>query len=180
MRKTVLCVVAGVLVVLVAANSYAVSRDAGILKLAGDDKNTIIELELPNKIKVTITTKGIRFPVGTYIPKSYTIMKRDRSGKVWKMTCGSKLGPVSTFTVEKGETTVLEIAPIIIVKSIRYRSSRGKDGGLTIPIGLSLEGKNGQSYSPSVYMGSRRVPAPQFQILDGNNKVLAQGKFEYG
>ena len=179
MRKLALwTVVVAVLTALVATNVHA-QRAAGTVKLGGTDKSMAVQLLLPNKIKVTVTTKGTKFPVGTYTPKAYMLMKRDRSGKIWKATCRGGLGSLSTFTVSNGGTTVLEPGTDIVVSAVVFRMSR-RGGRTTIPIGLSIGGKGGESYDPSVRVGSRRVPPPLFQILDENEKVLAQGKFDYG
>ena len=44
---------------------------------------------------------------------------------------------------------------------------------------LELQVRRGNK-SLSLKMGIRNVPLPYFQVLDGNDKVLSQGQFEYG
>ena len=179
MRKTVLLTVAVTALAFLAAGVYAAPRAAGILKVDGED--LAVELKLAKKVKVTVTPKGIRFPVGTYSPWSCKIMKFDRkSRKVWSLACPSTLGPLSTFTVEEGETTALEIDPTVIVWSVVAGKKRNKRSGqLSFEIFVAYRGKDGLEYEPFARMGNRKM-APRFQIEDEKGRVLDKGKFGFG
>jgi hypothetical protein len=82
--------------------------------------------------------------------------------------------------VEKGKPTDIDVGPPLTFTPVVYRAGADKSGSTVIPVGFMVQGKKGEMYSPGFKMGTRTVPAPLFQIVDGNNKVLAEGKFEYG
>lgn len=178
MRRTVLLAVAVTALAVLAAGVYAAPRAAGRVKIGGE--NVAIEFKLAKKLKVTVTPKGIRFPVGTYSPWSYKVMKFDRkSGKVWSLECSRPLGSLSSFTVEEGKTTVLEIDPTIIVWGSVSKQRNKHTGRMSFDIWPVYKGKDGQQYEPFARMRHRRM-APRYQIEDEKGKVLDKGKFGFG
>jgi len=175
MRK--LAVLVAVVALVVAGAAYAAPRATGIVKLS--DKNMALELTFVSGETRVVNSKGVALPEGTYSPKSFTLMTLAKSGRVWKLECLKTLGGLSSFTVTKGETTVLDVGPPLAVKAYIYQTQM-TDKGKVVPIGLVIQGKTGEVYSSAVYMDKLKVPPPTFRILDENSKVLAEGKFEYG
>ena len=177
MKRTALL---AVIITMIAASAVlSAPRKKGKVKLA--EKGVAVELTFTGAGKMAVTFKPRRIPVGTYTPDSYVLMKKDRSGKICKLESRVVRGATPwSFDVEDGETTELEIGPPIKLVPIRYISGRNRSGQKIIPIGYRIIGKGGEHYAHGVRMGSRRLPAPHFQIVDGNEKVLAQGQFEYG
>jgi len=163
----------GILVVLVAASSYAAPRDFGTVKV--DGKNVAIELTLGPKTKIVVTPKGTRFPVGTYTPKIWTYMKRDGAGKVWSIT-----GWPTNFTVEKNQTTVLEnIALIEVIGAFGSRRQDEKTGEISYGVYPEFKAPDGQRYESYTRKGTRRM-VPKYRIEDERGRVLAQGRFGFG
>ena len=154
-------------------------KKRGNVKVAG--KGLAVEMEFTGGQKFVVTSKAVRIPVGTYTPESYSLMMKDRSGKICKLESRRVTGAEPwSFTVEEGETAELDVGPPIKIVPIRYRSAKDRSGQKIIPVGYQIVGKQGEHYAHGVLMGSRRLPAPFFQIVDGNDKVLAEGQFEYG
>ncbi len=173
MRRTVLLAVAVTALVVLAAGTYAAPRAAGTVKV--DGKNIAIELKLGNKIKVVVTPKGMRFPVGTYVPTGCTYMKRDSAGKVWSLR-----GQTRNFTVEKDQTTVLENIPVIEVRGILEDKRRdARTGQIYYYVFPNFKGKDGQSCGVYARRGAARK-SPMYRIEDERGRVLAQGKFGFG
>jgi hypothetical protein len=52
--------------------------------------------------------------------------------------------------------------------------------GVSISIGLIIEGQAGEVYEPGAAKNGTRRPAPKFTVLDESGKVLGSGSFEYG
>jgi len=176
MRKLAVLAVA---TALVAATAYAASKNVGTVKVT--DPNMAVELTFAGtKQKVTVNGKGVPVPEGSYTVESYSVMVRTRGGTLWTLECSGNLGDLASLTVEKGKTAEIDMGPPLKFTPIVYRSSVDKTGKLIVPVGFAVQGKRGESYSPGFKMGARTVPAPLFQIVDDNNKVLAEGKFEYG
>ncbi len=176
MRKFVLPAVA---VLLLAAVAIAASKGTGTLKFV--DTTTVLQLTFANKQTLKITSKGMSMPEGTYSPESYSLLKQTKDGKVWRLDSGKKnLGELATITVTKGETTEIDLGAPLKIEPMRFRSSQNKAGDTIIPICYTIKGKKGESYSLEVMMGAQHAPLPAFQILDPNDKVLTEAKFEYG
>jgi len=173
MRKTTV----GLVLVCVVAWSIgacwaAPKVETGIVKTS--DATTALELTLPNKAKVTITPKGVTCPVGTYTPVSMTIMKLDKSGKVWSVA-----GAPKTFTVTKDETTTLDVPTGINATAMLY-GIRKTPTQTYLDIGLSFKAETGEGFGHEVKLGAARVPAPAFQIVNEKGVALQTGNFEYG
>lgn len=177
MRKV--AVVALVLVLVVATPVLAASKKTG--KVAAP-KGVVIELKFPGDKTLIVTSKGKRLPAGTYTPESYVLMKKGKSGQIYKLASGSPpKGETSwSFTVEEGKTTKLDWGQPLTVRIVRMTSHTDKKGVRTIPIGFRIVGKNGETYSLTVRVGARRAPAPLIQIESAKGKVLVRDKFEYG
>lgn len=47
-------------------------------------------------------------------------------------------------------------------------------------VGLTLEGKAGERYSPEIKRNGVRLPAPSFTVINEAGKTLIEGKFAYG
>ncbi len=47
-------------------------------------------------------------------------------------------------------------------------------------IGLTIEGRAGERYSPDIRRNGMQLPAPEFTIVDETGNTLFKGKFEYG
>lgn len=172
-RRTVLLAVAMTVLVVLAAGAYAAPRAAGRVKVAG--KNIAIELRLDTKTTVMVTSKGTRFPVGTYVPTGCTYMKRDSSGKVWSIT-----GRPTSFTVEKDQTTVLKDIDVIEVSGVfGSRSQDEKTGQISYSVYFDFKGKGDQWYGSYACKGATKK-VPKYRIEDERGRVLAQGRFGFG
>ncbi|HUU42288.1 MAG TPA: hypothetical protein VMX57_00825 [Planctomycetota bacterium] len=164
---------------LVAATALpAQARDYGKVQLVG--KGLAMELEFKGGQKLVLTSKTKKLPVGTYTPESYTLMMQGKGGTYRLTSVTATDGTGWSLTVEKDQTTEVDLGPPLKVVPIRYAGGRDKTGQLVIPIGFSIQGKNGETYEHGVRMGAMRVPAPVFQIESEDGKALATGKFEYG
>lgn len=177
MKRLALLTIAVVFLAAVAA--VGASKATGTVKFL--QTGSALELTFANKQKLVITTKGTAIPEGTYAPENYAILKPAKDGSVWRLGgVKGKLGDLASLTVTKGETKELDLGAPLKVKPMRYQAMQNKAGDTLIPIMYTITGKNGEEYSPEIKMGVRNAPLPYFQILDGNDKVLAQGQFEYG
>lgn len=116
-----------------------------------------------------------KVPEGTYIPIRITLAKQDRAGTKWTLT-GRPSGQGQLIKLEEGKTAELKLAGQLVAKTDARKT--GSDGSYSI--GLSLEGPGGVSFGPGVRKGSKRQPAPKFEIVDGAGKVLKADKFSYG
>ena len=168
-----------ILALVAAAVVHAAPRKRGAIKLTA--KGLVLEMDFGQKQKLIVTSRAKRLRVGTYTPVSYTLMKRAKSGKIYKLESRKVTGATPwSFKVEEGETTELDIGPPLKIVPIEYVSGVSRTGQRTIPVGYRILGKQGEQYQHGIRMGARRLPAPAYQIEDGNGKVLASGKFEYG
>jgi hypothetical protein len=53
--------------------------------------------------------------------------------------------------------------------------------GNSVEFTLNIRGKNGEVYSPdSLTLNGSRLPAPGFEVRDGQGRVVHSGKFEFG
>ena len=171
MRKTVL---AGAVLALVGLLvGQAVAADFGTVKV--DGKNTAVEVQINKKIKVVVTSKGTRFPVGTHVPIGYRVMKRDSAGKVWSISSN-----VGAITVTKDQTTTLTVSPLIKVRgSVSERRIEERTRRPYYNVWPTLQGSDGQSFGSYAWKGGAKR-APAFRIEDEQGRVLAEGKFEFG
>ena len=184
MRKAVILAIILALVVVGISTVDAKKKAKGKIKLA--QKGYVMELEFDGGVKFNVTSKAKSLPVNTYTPKAFKLMKLDKKRKIWslesygKFTNGkSTMGPVAEFEIKEGETTELDVGPPLLVRVVvGHRST--KNGQKTISINYRIDGKAGEMYRPAPSVGSKRVPAPLFQITDPKGKILAQGKFSYG
>ena len=148
----------------------------GSLKLAAEDMG--IEIELSNQKVISIPVNGtVSLPAGTYSVKSFTLLGK-QSGKVWKIKCTRPFGNMESISISDGETTTLDVGPPFFVKA-----STGKlppQYGRVVMIGLDIQGKSEEHYSPAVTVGSQQVPPPKFKIVNEKGKTLAAGQLEYG
>ncbi len=166
MKRTVLWTAAAGLVVLAAASLYAAPRAAGTVKV--DGKNIAIELRLDTKTTVVVTSRGTRFPVGTYVPTGCTYMKRDSAGKVWSLT-----GRPTSFTVKKDQTTVLENIDVIEVSGVfGSRRQDEKTGQISYGVYFDFKGKGDQWYGSYACKGATKK-VPMYRIEDERGRVLA-------
>ncbi len=177
MKRLALLTAAVVLLAAVAA--VGASKATGILKFM--QTGAALELTFANSQKLIVTNKGTKVPEGTLMPESYAILKPAKDGTVWRLEAPKKKpGDLASITVTAGETKEIDVGAPLTVKPMRFLATQNKAGERFIPIMYTITGKNGEPYSLEVKMGARNAPLPYFQILDGNNKVLTEGKFEYG
>jgi len=177
MRKLLVWTV--VIALLATAGAYAAAKGKGTLKFK--EAGTVLELTFANKQKLNVTSKGVSVPEGTYTPEVYALLKPTRDGTVWRIEgIKGNLGELATIEVVKGETKEYDRGAPLKMGPMRYRGMQDKTGAMIIPIGYTIKGKNGENYSLEIMMGARHAPLPYFQILDGNDKVLKEGQFEYG
>jgi len=114
-------------------------------------------------------------PEGTYLPIRITLAKQDRAGVKWSIT-GRPSGARQLIKLEEGKTAELKLGGQLVTKT----DARKTGSGQTYSIGLSLEGPGGVSFGPGVMKGSKRQPAPKFEIVNRKGKVLKSDKFSYG
>ncbi|HUX01958.1 MAG TPA: hypothetical protein VMY35_13365 [Phycisphaerae bacterium] len=133
--------------------------------------------------KVAIpANKEASLPPGEYKTKGIELYAReaDRRGKIvlWKITSSGSFGKLETIQIAEGQTTEVEGGEPITVKvpcGLQMQKATK-----FVYVGLAYIGKSDEWYSPIVYKGSSRVPAPQLQISDESGKVLHTASFEYG
>jgi hypothetical protein len=148
----------------------------GSLKLAPEDMG--IEIELTNQKVISIPPNGsVSLPAGTYSLKSFTLVGK-QSGKAWKIKCPKPFGKMESFSVTEGETTTLDIGPPFFLRASAIKMP--PQFGRTVAIGLVVQGKSEEMYSPAVTVGSQQVPPPKFKIVTEKGKTLAAGQLEYG
>ena len=177
MKKLVFLV--GVLA-LATATAFAVSKGAGTVKVT--NPSLVLEFTFKGmKEKLDINGKGLTIPENTYTPETFSILAKAKDGTIWTIHGSKPTGPLANFTVEKGKTTEFDLGPTLNFVVTVYRAEKDRKTGKTIvPIGFTVQGKMGEFYSPAIMAGTKTVPAPYFQILDGNNKLLLEGQFAYG
>jgi len=171
--------VAGVTAVGIVLVLCSPSRAAGkgSPKLAAADMG--IEIELTNqKVTSTPINGTVSLPAGTYTVKSFTLVGK-QSGRLWKIKCPKPFGKMESFSVTADETATLDVGPPFFPKASAHQLP--PQYGHTVLIGLVVQGKSEEVYSPAVTAGSQQVPPPKFKIVNESGKTaVAAGQLEYG
>jgi hypothetical protein len=101
-------------------------------------------------------------------------MTRTQDGDTWRMHSGGPWGELSRITVERGQTTAVELGPPLTIKPL-VEVIPGQ-----VFIGLRIFGRAGEQYSNLVYRNDRRIETPKVTILSEGGTTLAFGSFAYG
>lgn len=113
-------------------------------------------------------------PAGAYSALFLELNEIDSSRIAWTFKSYRDTGPLRDFEIRVGETTSFKIGPPFSVKT-DVKQIRDR-----VLIGMKLEGRAKERYRLPVMKGGRRLPAPEFKIVNESGKVLASGQFEYG
>ena len=116
-----------------------------------------------------------RLPAGRYRSMGCSLTRTDAAGVQWTLHGGSGDVKLGKFEIRPGETLAAQCGPPMVVDMKKELLTNG-----TIGFTFVLLGRDGEAYSPGAVKNGQRLPPPEFKILDGSGKVLAQGSFEYG
>ncbi len=116
----------------------------------------------------------VPLPAGKYMPIRVSLSRTDADGAKWTLRRSSGTDKLSQLRIEAGKTCVIKLGPPLVARTDVQQRDRN------VFIGLSLVGKAGTTYAAGATKNNKRQPAPTFEIIDGNEKVIHTGKFEYG
>jgi hypothetical protein len=102
---------------------------------------------------------------GSYALAGYRLQLRDAQGKSWHVSASAVKGV--TLDVQAGRASRLEIEPTIRI------SEKAQSDGLNV----SVQGVKGAGLT--IYKEGKRIPLA-FRRLDGEGRVLGEGKIQYG
>ncbi len=150
----------------------------GALKVGNE--NIGLEIETAGAKTIVVPPNGgVQLPAGDYPIKSFTLLAKDKNGgKVWKLQCTRPHGPFQSFSIKEGETTTLDVGPPLFLRATVGKPTTQQP--TTIQIGLLIQGKGEEIYSPAAKVGTQGVPPPKFKIVAESGKTLAAGQLEYG
>jgi hypothetical protein len=63
---------------------------------------------------------------------------------------------------------------------LTVRADVRRDRADQVSVGLVIEGRAGERYSPQVSKNGRRLPAPELTLVDEAGRAVFKGKFKYG
>lgn len=102
---------------------------------------------------------------GSYALAGYRLLQRDAEGKSWHVSASAVKGV--SLDVQAGSESRLEIEPAI---RIAQRTQPRE-------LNVSVQGMQGAGLS--IYKEGKRIPLA-FRRLDGEGRVLGEGKIQYG
>lgn len=169
-------------------------EDAGkkptILRLKDD--GIVAEFTIEGKGKLSVTSKGIPLPAGTYTIKAISILKKDDKGKTWELRTVSnddagkadksgnlrsagRLGSLDTLIIDEGQEKVINPGPPLNFKCSGRQSTQNRS---QVVIGARLQGQYSEQYYPWAFQSGRAGAVPTFHIVAEDGKVLYTGKFD--
>jgi hypothetical protein len=110
----------------------------------------------------------LRLPPGRYTVLSFSL-KKDAEGKTWKLRGSRPTQAMMALVVGAGQNIRLAMGTPLDLKIDANHNSG------VFKINLNMMGAAGEEYSPMVSPG-----APEFKIVDENDRVLQEGKFQPG
>ena len=116
----------------------------------------------------------VRLPAGKYMPVMVSLNRTDADGAKWTLRRSGGTDKLSQLRIEAGKTCAIDLGPPLVARTDVRQNSRN------VTIGFSLVGKAGEQYAAGATKDNKRLPAPTLEIIDGNEKVIHTGKFEYG
>ncbi len=117
-----------------------------------------------------------QLPEGRYAAQQITLTGTDEEGATWRLQAYCDTGKLSDFTIPGGGVRAFTVGPPLKVTT----EVQSFPGIPQIQIGLAVRGGADEGYSPGGEKNGRRMPAPNFEILDEKGQVLTSSKFEYG
>ncbi len=63
---------------------------------------------------------------------------------------------------------------------LTLRTDMRRDSTDRVSIGLIIEGRAGERYSPQISRNGERLPAPEFTVVDEAGQAAFKGRFKYG
>ncbi len=123
-----------------------------------------------------------QLPAGSYKPRVLWVFAtedvKQTDGTVkrvrWDIASGGPWGDLAKINVKENAATEVKLGPPFILKGESVQ-----DDGI-VAISLGVLGQAGETYGPSVVRGGDSTPAPGFDIVSKDGKVLTSGSFEYG
>ncbi len=113
-------------------------------------------------------------PVGQYRAMEILLEQRDDAGVRWSLQSMGNTGRLGAFTLESGEVLTTSVGePLLGTVSV-------SSGTRQASLGFSLRGQAGEEYAAGAERNGRRMPAPNFRIVDESDTTITSGKFEYG
>jgi len=178
--KWTMRVAVAVLLVGLSATVLLSAANGGKLKVV--TPGMILQMMVFGQKAAIPANKEASLPPGEYKPAGIELYAREADNKgnpvLWKLTSSGPYGKLATISVAEGQTTEVEGGEPIAVKASCSIQAQGT--AKSVYVGLAYIGKSGEMYSPAVYRGTMRAPAPQLQIVDESGKVLNTASFEYG
>lgn len=63
---------------------------------------------------------------------------------------------------------------------LAVRIDMRRDSSDRVSVGLIIEGRAGERYSPQISRNGERLPAPEFTVVDEAGQEVFKGRFKYG
>ncbi|MBX7256246.1 MAG: hypothetical protein K1Y02_07775 [Candidatus Hydrogenedentes bacterium] len=147
------------------------------------------------KSAVTVIDSGpsIALPAGEYRVYSYSVARKDASGKYWRLEARGSAKGIASRVVEGKETTLVACDPFQPrMKLAYYREPGFLDWEGSASFDFQLRGAAGEEVV-GLYCGGKtptdplsslqwtRPPkSPTYKIMTSDGQIVAQGQFEYG
>jgi len=104
----------------------------------------------------------------------FDLEMRGNRGEKWRVAGEGKWSPRMVEVRPDGGTALLFGGPLTA-------TVQGRRKGNALELSLDMRGKNGAVYSAdSLTLNGSRLPAPGFEVRDGQGRVVHSGKFEFG
>lgn len=98
-----------------------------------------------------------------------SLVATDRSGAKWVIepTAAQPFARLRESHIEPG-------LPLTV------RTDMRRDSTDRVSVGLIIEGRAGERYSPQISKNGERLPAPEFTVVDEAGQEAFKGRFKYG
>lgn len=121
-----------------------------------------------------------KLPAGNYTCWNMAMVQLERGRTAYRLDA-IDLKDLKAFSIRPDRSTTYKVGqPLILKTTVKTLNIKNNASEKIVSIGIEVYDQGGIEFNVGIERGGKRLPAPQFKIVDRGGKVLKTGKFEYG